>query len=90
MTITSDAINYIVDKASSMNMGARSLKSIVETAMVNILFNLDGIKGNTLTLTKYDLEKVFSEKESVNSSKEEKKLDSSNKNFSKDEQSYMA
>ena len=90
LTITADAVNYIVDKASSMNMGARSLKSIVETAMVNILFNLDGIKGNTLTLTKYDLEKVFSEKESVNSSTEEKKLDSSNKNFSKDEQSYMA
>lgn len=90
LTITADAVNYIVDKASSMNMGARSLKSIVETAMVNILFNLDGVKGNTLTLTKYDLEKVFSEKESVNSGTEEKKLDSSNKNFSKDEQSYMA
>ncbi|WP_028330120.1 ATP-dependent Clp protease ATP-binding subunit ClpX [Brachyspira alvinipulli] len=90
LTITADAVNYIVDKASSMNMGARSLKSIVETAMVNILFNLDRIKGNTLTLTKYDLEKVFSEKESVNSSIEEKKLDNSNKNFSKDEQSYMA
>ena len=90
LTITADAVNYIVDKASSMNMGARSLKSIVETAMVNILFNLDGIKGNTLTLTKYDLEKVFSEKEAVNSGNEEKKLDNSNKNFSKDEQSYMA
>ena len=90
LTITSDAINYIVDKASSMNMGARSLKSIVETAMVNILFNLDGIKGNTLTLNKYDLEKVFSEKESVSSSSDEMKLDNSNKNFSKDEQSYMA
>ena len=90
LTITSDAINYIVDKASSMNMGARSLKSIVETAMVNILFNLDGIKGNTLTLNKYDLEKVFSERESVSSSSDEMKLDNSNKNFSKDEQSYMA
>ena len=90
LTITADAVNYIVVKASSMNMGARSLKSIVETAMVNILFNLDGIKGNTLTLTKYDLEKVFSEKEAVNSGNEEKKLDNSNKNFSKDEQSYMA
>ncbi len=88
LTVTSDAINFIVDKAASMNMGARSLKSIVETAMVNILFNLDGVKGNTLTLTKYDIENAFSEKELVNSGNDDKKLDSSNKNFSKE--SFMA
>ena len=57
-----------MDKASTMNMGARSLKSIVETAMVNILFNLDGIKGNALTLTKKDIEKAFEEREVVISS----------------------
>ena len=88
LTVTSEAINFIVDKASSMNMGARSLKSIVETAMVNILFNLDGVKGNALTLTKYDIECAFNEKEAVNSSNEKKKLDGSNKNFLKE--SYMA
>ena len=68
LILTDDAINYIVDKASTMNMGARSLKSIVETAMVNILFNLDGIKGNALTLTKKDIEKAFEEREVVISS----------------------
>ncbi len=68
LILTDDAINYIVDKASTMNMGARSLKSIVETAMVNILFNLDGIKGNALTLTKNDIEKAFEEREVVISS----------------------
>ena len=88
LVVTAEAINFIVDKASSMNMGARSLKSIVETAMVNILFNLDGVKGNTLTLTKYDIENAFSEKEFVNSDNEDKKTDSSNKNFSKE--SFMA
>ncbi|ADG70963.1 ATP-dependent Clp protease ATP-binding subunit ClpX [Brachyspira murdochii] len=88
LTVTSEAINFIVDKASSMNMGARSLKSIVETAMVNILFNLDGIKGNTLTLTKYDIECAFNEKEAVNSGNDKKKTDGSNKNFVKE--SYMA
>ncbi|MEI0446844.1 ATP-dependent Clp protease ATP-binding subunit ClpX [Brachyspira intermedia] len=88
LTVTAEAINFIVDKAASMNMGARSLKSIVETAMVNILFNLDGVKGNTLTLTKYDIENAFSEKELVNSGNDDKKLDSSNKNFSKE--SFMA
>ncbi|MEI0558574.1 ATP-dependent Clp protease ATP-binding subunit ClpX [Brachyspira intermedia] len=88
LVVTAEAINFIVDKASSMNMGARSLKSIVETAMVNILFNLDGVKGNTLTLTKYDIENAFSEKEFVNSDNEDKKVDNSNKNFSKE--SFMA
>ncbi|MEI0486008.1 ATP-dependent Clp protease ATP-binding subunit ClpX [Brachyspira intermedia] len=88
LVVTAEAINFIVDKASSMNMGARSLKSIVETAMVNILFNLDGVKGNTLTLTKYDVENAFSEKEFVNSDNEDKKTDNSNKNFSKE--SFMA
>ena len=88
LVVTAEAINFIVDKASSMNMGARSLKSIVETAMVNILFNLDGVKGNTLTLTKYDIENAFSEKEFVNSDNEDKKTDNSSKNFSKE--SFMA
>lgn len=88
LVVTAEAINFIVDKASSMNMGARSLKSIVETAMVNILFNLDGVKGNTLTLTKYDIENAFSEKEFVNSGNEDKKIDNSGKNFSKE--SFMA
>ena len=88
LTVTADAVSFIVDKASSMNMGARSLKSIVETAMVNILFNLDGIKGNVLTLTKYDIERAFNEKEAVNSSNDKKKPDGSNKNFIKE--SYMA
>lgn len=88
LVVTAEAINFIVDKASSMNMGARSLKSIVETAMVNILFNLDGVKGNTLTLTKYDIENAFSEKEFVTSGNEDKKLDNSSKNFSKE--SFMA
>ncbi|OEJ18493.1 peptidase [Brachyspira hampsonii] len=88
LVVTAEAINFIVDKASSMNMGARSLKSIVETAMVNILFNLDGVKGNTLTLTKYDIENAFSEKEFVTSGNEDDKLDNSGKNFSKE--SFMA
>ena len=71
LILTDDAINYIVDRASGMDMGARALKSIVETAMVNILFNLDGIKGNSLTLTRDDIEEVFNKKETVISNKED-------------------
>ena len=88
LILTDDAINYIVDKASTMNMGARSLKSIVETAMVNILFNLDGIKGNVLTLTKSDIEKAFEEREVVISS--DKDFIKKNNIGAKEDKTYMA
>lgn len=90
LILTDDAINYIVDRASEMDMGARALKSIVETAMVNILFNLDGIKGNSLTLTRDDIEEVFNKKETVISNKEDI-LKKSNINIAKkDDKNYMA
>lgn len=88
LILDEDAINYIADKALSMNMGARALKSIVETAMVNILFNLDGIKGNSLTLTRSDIEEVFDKKEKVNSGNI---FEKSNMNIpKKDDKNYMA
>ena len=88
LILNEDAINYIVDRALSINMGARALKSIVETVMVNILFNLDGIKGNSLTLTRNDIEEVFDKKETVNSSNI---FEKSNINISKkDDKNYMA
>lgn len=88
LILDEDAINYIADKALSMNMGARALKSIVETAMVNILFNLDGIKGNSLTLTRSDIEEVFDKKEKVNSGSI---FEKSNMNIpKKDDKNYMA
>ena len=90
LILTDDAINYIVDRASGMDMGARALKSIVETAMVNILFNLDGIKGNSLTLTRDDIEEVFNKKETAISNKEDI-LKKSNINIAKkDDKNYMA
>ena len=90
LILTDDAINYIVDRASGMDMGARALKSIVETAMVNILFNLDGIKGNSLTLTRDDIEEVFNKKETIISNKEDI-LKKSNINIAKkDDKNYMA
>lgn len=88
LILNEEAINYIADKALSMNMGARALKSIVETAMVNILFNLDGIKGNSLTLTRSDIEEVFDKKERANSGNI---FEKSNINIpKKDDKNYMA
>lgn len=88
LVVTDDAINYIVDKASSYNMGARSLKSIVETAMVSIIYNLDGITGNTLTLTKKELESAYDTE--VNSTEKNIKNKDSIKQGSKDEAKIMA
>ena len=88
LILNEEAINYIADKALSMNMGARALKSIVETAMVNILFNLDGIKGNSLTLTRSDIEEVFDKKERANLGNI---FEKSNINIAKkDDKNYMA
>lgn len=90
LTLSSEAVNFIVDKASGMNMGARSLKSIVETTMVSILFNLDGIKGNTMTLTKRDVEIAFSEEETKKEDEIEEKIESKNIIPIKEEKTYMA
>lgn len=88
LVVTTDAINYIVDKASCMNMGARALKSIVEMSMINILFSFDSSNGNTLTLSKYDVEKSFNDSEISNL--DNKKLDNFDRNLSKDDKNYMA
>lgn len=90
LTLSNEAINFIVDKSSDMNMGARSLKSIVETAMVSVLFNLDGIKGNSLTLTKSDIEQAFEEKEPKKEDEIGKKSENKNINPLKEEKTYMA
>ena len=89
-TVSESAISAIVDKALSINMGARSLKSVVETAMVNVLFNLDGVKGNALTLSKKDIEMSFESdyKElDIQSSDECEKTSSRNK---KNDKPFMA
>lgn len=87
LSLSSEAVNLIVDKAYDINMGARSLKSIVETAMVNILFNFDGIKGNSLTLTKADIEKSFEESEKIESSSTTVET---KPHFIKEDKSFMA
>ena len=89
LVFTDDAIDFIASRAVGMNMGARSLKSIVETSMVNVLFNLDGIKSNTLTLTKKDLEKIFEERDNsiAESIDNRNKIDTKN---NKDNKKYMA
>lgn len=40
LTFTEDALDYIVDKAIEFKLGARGLRSIVETVMMNSMFDI--------------------------------------------------
>ena len=40
LVFTEDALDYIVDKAIEFKLGARGLRSIVETVMMNSMFNI--------------------------------------------------
>lgn len=64
-SITDEAIDAIVLKAFDLNMGARSLKSIVENIMINVLYNFDGLKHGSVKINVKDVENynINSEKE---------------------------
>ena len=46
-----EALDYIVDKAIEFKLGARGLRSIVETIMMNSMFDIPSMKVKTLTVT---------------------------------------
>jgi ATP-dependent Clp protease ATP-binding subunit ClpX len=47
-----DAVNYIVAKALEFNLGARGLRSICETVMIDLMFDLPDMEpGSTITIT---------------------------------------
>ncbi len=81
--VSDDAIDAIVDKAFDMKMGARSLKSIVENIMINVLYNFDGIKHNGVKLTVKDVENY-----NIDHDKEFDEID--NKKTSSEDSSYLA
>ncbi len=64
-SITDEAIDAVVAKAFDLNMGARSLKSIVENIMINVLYNFDGLKHGSVKINAKDVENynINSEKE---------------------------
>ncbi|MDE6310547.1 MAG: ATP-dependent Clp protease ATP-binding subunit ClpX [Muribaculaceae bacterium] len=47
-----DALDYIVDKAIEFKLGARGLRSIVETIMMEPMFTLPGTKTKSFTVTR--------------------------------------
>lgn len=59
LTFNADALELIVDKAIEYKLGARGLRSIVESIMVDSMFNIPGSGQKELTITKeYALEQI--------------------------------
>lgn len=52
LTFTPEALDYIVDKAIEYKLGARGLRSIVETVMIDPMFDLPSSKAKTFEVTR--------------------------------------
>ena len=52
LTIDDDALDFIVDKAIEYKLGARGLRSIVETIMIDAMYSMPGGKAKKFVLTK--------------------------------------
>ena len=52
LTFEDDALNYIVDKAVEFKLGARGLRSIVESIMRPVMFELPSQKVKKYAVTK--------------------------------------
>lgn len=66
LTIDDDVYDYIVDKAIEFNVGARGLRSICETIMMNKMFEMPSSQKKKLNI---DLKYAKSELEKVNSAR---------------------
>lgn len=59
LTFDQDALELIVDKAIEYKLGARGLRSIVETIMIDAMFEAPSMKQKSFTVTRdYALEKL--------------------------------
>lgn len=59
LTFDDDALDYVVDKAIEYKLGARGLRSIVETIMVDAMYEIPSTKKRKFTVTKdYAREKL--------------------------------
>ena len=52
LTFTNEALDYIVEKAVEFKLGARGLRSICETILIDDMFNLPGSKTKKLIVDK--------------------------------------
>ena len=52
VSFTSDMLDFVVDKAIEFKLGARGLRSIVETIMMDAMFTMPSGKKKTLVVDK--------------------------------------
>ena len=57
LTFDDDALDYIVEKALEFKLGARGLRSICESILIDDMFNLPGSKTKTLHVNKIYIKK---------------------------------
>ncbi len=62
LTFTEEVLDYIVDKAIEFKLGARGLRSICETIMLDAMFEMPSAKTEEFTITtdyaKHKLERI--------------------------------
>jgi ATP-dependent Clp protease ATP-binding subunit ClpX len=62
LTFTEEVLDYIVDKAVEFKLGARGLRSICETIMLDAMFEMPSAKTDEFTITtdyaKHKLERI--------------------------------
>lgn len=52
LTFDDDVYDYVVDKAIEYKLGARGLRSIVETIMIDAMYNVPSTKTDSLHITR--------------------------------------
>ena len=60
LTFEDEALEYIVDKALEYKLGARGLRSIVESIMMDKMFEMPSTKKKTCSITKEYADAQFS------------------------------
>ena len=63
LTFEEEALDYIVDKAMEYKLGARGLRSIMETIMIEAQFNAPSNQVKTLTITRQYAEQQITKSE---------------------------
>ena len=65
LTFEEDALDFIVDKAVEYKLGARGLRSIMETIMIEAQYNAPSEQDKTLTITRAYAEQQIRKKEEM-------------------------
>lgn len=65
LSFEKEALDYIVDKAVEYKLGARGLRSIMESIMIEAQYSAPSEKGKTLTITRQYAEQQMTNNESM-------------------------